>query len=70
MNLLAGTVLKSKRLNVVQSRAKYTNGDCDNTQECLLSRDSVSETQELQDNDHRDDNLNNISGTILIKNGK
>ncbi|XP_044367650.1 uncharacterized protein [Triticum aestivum] len=45
------TVHKSKRLNVVQSRAEYTNGDCDNSEHSLLSRDSVSETQELEDNE-------------------
>jgi hypothetical protein len=56
---------------VVQTRAGYTNGDCDNSEQSLLSRDSVSETQELEDNEdqvgRRDDRLDNISGMILIK---
>lgn len=56
---------------MVQSRAEYTNGDCDNSEQSLLSRDSVSETQELKDNEdqvgRRDDRLDNISGMILVK---
>ena len=56
---------------MVQSRAEYTNGDCDNSEHSLLSRDSVSETQELEDNEdqvgRRDDRVDNISGMTLIK---
>ena len=68
---MSGTVRKSKRLNVVQSRAEYTNGDCDKSEHSLMSRDSMSETQELEDSEdqvgRRDDRVDNISGMILIK---
>ena len=56
---------------MIQSSANYTNGDCDNREQSLLPRDSVSETQELEDNEdqvgRRADRVDNISGMILIK---
>ncbi|KAE8778381.1 hypothetical protein D1007_48724 [Hordeum vulgare] len=59
------TVRRSKRLNVVQSRAEYTDGECDNTYQSMLSRDSLLETHDLEDNgnqvDSRDDRVDNIS---------
>ncbi|XP_047085314.1 uncharacterized protein LOC124696661 [Lolium rigidum] len=58
-------VRKSKRLNVVQSRAQYANGDFANSEQSRSSRELL-ETHELEDNeDHlteRDDNLDNMTG--------
>ncbi|KAM0822903.1 hypothetical protein ACQ4PT_071214 [Festuca glaucescens] len=53
------------RLNVVQSRAQYANGDFANSEQSRSSRELL-ETHELEDNeDHlteRDDNLDNMTG--------
>jgi hypothetical protein len=66
--LIAAMVRKSKRLNVVQSRAQYANGDFANSEQSRSSRELL-ETHELEDNeDHlteRDDNLDNMTGMIL-----
>ncbi|KAK1608221.1 hypothetical protein QYE76_031894 [Lolium multiflorum] len=65
-------VRKSKRLNVVQSRAQYANGDFANSEQSRSSRELL-ETHELEDNeDHlteRDDNLDNGDGKAVDKRG-
>jgi hypothetical protein len=70
--MIAGTVRKSKRLNVVQSSAQYTNGDGANVEQSPPSCEPRLETHELENNeenvDHRDDNLDNMPGMILTKN--
>jgi hypothetical protein len=70
--MIAGTVRKSKRLNVVQSSAQYTNGDCAKVEQSPPSCEPRLETHELENNgenvDHRDDNLDNMPGMILTKN--
>jgi hypothetical protein len=49
--LIAAMVRKSKRLNVVQSRAQYANGDFANSEQSRSSRELL-ETLELEDNEN------------------
>ena len=70
-DFIATMVRKSKRMNVVQRQAQYTNGDCANSEQYLPSRDPMFETHELEDNEdhgyHRDDNQDNMADMILTK---